>query len=616
MEKWFCGFRTVNQNNKKFPKPLNSKLILDSNNPLWLCGEWKDKELNQITLGETSLITIGTCLVSKEKLINSFKVAINEKNFDQIIKQPGSYNLIIQDDTKTIVYTDIANARPIFFTNYEGATFYSSSAISLKELINSSVDENWIASALVGRTGIKLLQGHSPFKNIEILPPGHLLYLTTESKQVKQYWSPNQEYRDFNDISNELRNQILKAVEGRIDLYGSISSDLSGGLDSTSLTILGAKKLHKEDKKIRSVSIQSVTDLEDYKWAKYVSTLYKNIELNTIKGANVPGIYSHLKSLPLIDLPDPIMMDVGRINYLTRYIRNIGAQLHINGIGGEIFSSPLSYLADLLKHNKIREFFQHSVIKAKLHNCAPSVLILSALMLRFSSYKTWWKKQAKTLYSSKRKKTYIGRERQPYIRDLLGYDYPLKSSSWHTEKCIFLAINTCNELSNNEKKLSNTPGQEHFFALIQELGIISFVYRKIAEANGINIDSPYLDNSIIDTCFSSKPEDNTNLFQYKPLLSKALENDICNDFLSRKSKSEYTNDHLLNIKQNLNDTKMRLKNSVLADMDLVDISEVFNFLEEVEMGLSFNNRNIRQTIAVETWLQNLDKNSTSYWVWS
>ena len=83
------------------------------------------------------------------------------------------------------------------------------------------------------------------FEEIVKLPPAHSLTLTTGGVQISQYWSPRNapEIRLSSDadFTDQMRHLFQQSVECRLRSAFPIGSHLSGGLDSSAVSIVAAR---------------------------------------------------------------------------------------------------------------------------------------------------------------------------------------------------------------------------------------------------------------------------------------------------------------------------------------------------------------------------------------
>jgi asparagine synthase (glutamine-hydrolysing) len=98
------------------------------------------------------------------------------------------------------------------------------------------------------------------FEGIEVLPPGHWMKVSASGIEVRRYWHPMDapaiRYRNDDDYIEDFRERFDRAVGARLAGDGDVASQLSGGLDSSSVTATAARLLAPEGRQV--VSFTSV----------------------------------------------------------------------------------------------------------------------------------------------------------------------------------------------------------------------------------------------------------------------------------------------------------------------------------------------------------------------
>lgn len=90
------------------------------------------------------------------------------------------------------------------------------------------------------------------FAAIRRLPPAHQLVATEQGLRITRYWEPPAQveylrYRDPQEYVDHFRQLLTEAVRDRLRT-DRIGSDLSGGLDSTTVTVVAHQLLHAQGK--------------------------------------------------------------------------------------------------------------------------------------------------------------------------------------------------------------------------------------------------------------------------------------------------------------------------------------------------------------------------------
>jgi asparagine synthase (glutamine-hydrolysing) len=615
MKRWFCGFSSVENNSlAALPKPLDGEMLWQGTSPFWVCGNWAKQQIITLSEGSVQLAIVGTCLEPHESLIELFYNTVRSHDYSRLMKLPGNYNLIVKDDAETYVFTDVAGLRPVFYTVYDSVVVYSSLAIPLQQLIKAEVDLSWLATYLVFLTRPNEVQNRSPFCNVQSIPPGHYLQISAGKPTCKRYWKPPEKYISFSEAAEQLREQLITAVEGRVRLYGSISSDLSGGFDSTSLALLAAKSLEKQGQKLHTITFKSVAaaESEDVRWAENALGFYRNIAATMIEGDEIPAEYSNLESTPLTDAPNPAIVAIAKFNYEMELIRSKGSQLHMSGEGGDaVLLAPDSYLIDLLKRIRLGTFLQHTYGQSRLTYLSPLVLISSVVKLSLTSYQHWLLQQAKELATRE-----ISNQQLVYqetVSNMFSWDFVPYVASWYTNNLVDSVVGELKRWATVATPFANCPWKNQYMAEICLTGSATVIQQQLAENFDVNLEFPYLDSLVIDACLSAKPEERTTPFTYKPLLSNALQKDLPKSVFTRITKGDYTTDELTGFRQYRAGVKELFQTSLLADIGLIDIENFRANIERFAMGIYINSINLNQTMAVELWLRSLVNSGNSFW---
>jgi asparagine synthase (glutamine-hydrolysing) len=86
--------------------------------------------------------------------------------------------------------------------------------------------------------------GPSLYQGIDALPPAHFLLVTASRMRLERYWAPEDvpalPERDQEALAQELRDALREAVRCRLGTSRSVGTDVSGGLDSSSVAATAA----------------------------------------------------------------------------------------------------------------------------------------------------------------------------------------------------------------------------------------------------------------------------------------------------------------------------------------------------------------------------------------
>ena len=150
---------------------------------------------------------------------------------------------------------DHVGERPLFFAHTEDFFALASMPKGLLALpqLSAGVCEDQVADWLIG---IPPKGRQSFFKGVEALPVGHLLRVTQDRLECRQYWHPSNakpvRYKRDEEYADALRELLDRATDVRLRSPRGIGSHLSGGLDSSSVTASAALLLEQRGQGLTS----------------------------------------------------------------------------------------------------------------------------------------------------------------------------------------------------------------------------------------------------------------------------------------------------------------------------------------------------------------------------
>jgi asparagine synthase (glutamine-hydrolysing) len=607
---WFCGFSTV-KDFTGFPQPVMGRNIWEASTPLWVCGFWQESQLIQVTEGHVRLTLIGNCLASHEKIVIAFRNAVLKGDYNELTTLGGSYNTIIHDEVGIHIFTDIAGLKPVYYALYKNYIVYSSCSIALNELTGAKVSHNWLATNLIFPGIRDLVRSQSPFEGVKSVPPGHVLQIFRENLICKKYWTEPHGNEDFLEVAQKLRERLINAVEARACLYKSITSDLSGGLDSTSLSLLAARKLATQERKLHTITVKNTSsnDNEDFTWAQHAISFYSNIHPIIIDNYEFSSPFSDLEKIPLIDEPSEVVISISKFRRMMEIVREQNSRLHLNGEGGDaVLSGSKTYLIDLFRRAQFKTFIKHAYGWAKLFRCSPVSIINGTIKFSSISYRNWLSQQAKRLIEQTEGKNSI-------LEIFLGWSSPAKGINLYTKEALYLVASELSKYATVATSFSGGQGQHCSICDIHRIADRARGLQQIAEEYEVNLEFPYLDPLVVDACLQTKLEERTTPFRYKPLLYEALHNDLPNSVLNRTNKVSYIADIYTGIKKNLDNLNELFINSKLSNIGLINRQEIDSTLMKLSIGLPSNFEQFCTIVTTELWLRKvLEDNYNNFWV--
>jgi asparagine synthase (glutamine-hydrolysing) len=255
-------------------------------------------------------------------------------------KLRGMFAFALYDTVKGAVYLvrDTTGIKPLYYFINEGQLAFASEIKAFKVAgLNNNIDERWPVWLLAFGN---IPEPYTTLKDTFNLPKGHYLcWNKNGTYAINKYSGPDPEHfiTDVAVACQGIREHLQKAVTRQLIADAPIGVFLSGGVDSSLITLLAKSQLQH----LRTVSI-----FFDEK--KYDERPYQDAILNEIKGNN----YKHLvkqqdfeKFFPQI-MSSMDMPTTDGINswFISKYAHDAGLKAVLSGIGAdELFGGYPSF---------------------------------------------------------------------------------------------------------------------------------------------------------------------------------------------------------------------------------------------------------------------------------
>ena len=210
------------------------------------------------------------------------------------------------------------------------------------------------------------------FETFKKLPPAHTLTVSNSKMEERCYWrledAPKVKVLNAEAYAKKLRELLEEAVYKRMRSDYPITSHLSGGLDSSSIAVLAARKLKEKGEKLLAFNWLHEPgegdDPEHYEWA------------NSKMIAEAKGIDHHYVSLASEDIykymseRDIAYGETATFWYeypVREATQKRGSRTILSGWGGDESATyhGQSFYADLLMHGKFSRLFKELIVRAK-----------------------------------------------------------------------------------------------------------------------------------------------------------------------------------------------------------------------------------------------------------
>ncbi|PYS74616.1 MAG: hypothetical protein DMF69_01365 [Acidobacteria bacterium] len=270
----------------------------------------------------------------------------------------GDYAFAIWDERQQSLFCarDHIGTRPFYYCLTPELFVFSS---DLKDLlgvpgVSNQLDEDYVLSSLADKRFYR--KDRTYFTAVKRLPPGHTLTVQPQTERLEQYWFPEKSkevsYFKDEDYAAAAREILDRAVADRLRTTEAVGVHLSGGLDSSAVTVLTARERKR----------QGLTPPTVFSWQpqpptgpiprehSQIDAICSQEDLTPLFcSMNADDIFAILKKDPTLD---PIHITMQVETTIQRRAAQYGVRRMLSGWGGdEVLSfNGRGYYAELLLH--------------------------------------------------------------------------------------------------------------------------------------------------------------------------------------------------------------------------------------------------------------------------
>lgn len=503
----------------------------------------------------------------------------------------GDFAFVIWDERskKLFCARDHIGVKPFYYFLSENAFYFASEIKALLQLkdIPIKINEKKIADYLMLIFEDREI---TFYENIFRLPAAHRFEIHPDKHYLKQYWSLDPEFRVILDsdekYANAFKQLFTESVKCRLRSEFPIGSDLSGGLDSSSISCVTQKFLSKENKTLKTFSLV-YPGFSNCDESQFIDIVSKNCQVKSyrVTATNID---------PFKEIEDPIWPNdeptsapnMHRYFQLCKKVNEKGVKILLSGFDGDsTLGSPGNYFIHLFKKYQLRTFFKEIFAYSNIRDINPCKLIFYNVgSLAPDFLKNIWKFFSKKTYDDYREMNAIKIMEKKFItqNDVLDREKRYESQCEKKSEGLF---------------------EWHYYHLIS--GIFQHeleMFDQFAAACSIEMRYPFFDIRLLQFSlglpFEQKMKDGQNRIVMRRAMknilpdeirwrhSKSISDDVLNEefirFGHEKIENMLNNDHVLidhyiNIElleKLYNESKINLKNG--SPFKLVTVMLVYN----------------------------------------
>lgn len=576
------------------PGPVPHQVIPHASGRPWLVGSWAAGELTLITAGQRRLAFAGYARPDVARVTRALGHAGTPHDLDAIARDvPGSYHLLATMDGVTRSQGTVSTARQVFTTRLAGLTVAADSPVALTALTGARLDVDALALRLLAPAVPWPASQRPVWAGLTELPVGCWLRVDAagEGRPVR-WWRPPDADVPLADAAGGIQAALLDAVEVRAGGRGTVSADLSGGLDSTSLCFVAAGFAgHLVTYHWQPMDAANDDTLWADRAAGYLTAgRHRSVSIDFLPRFD-DGPADGGEALDDVEGPPPWNRGRAHKAAVARAVAAEGSALHLIGLGGdELFGALPAYLWSLVRKHPVSSL--RSVRRSQLRNRWRLSGMVRGLADR-TSFAGWLEQIAERITAT-----------APGPCDAaFGWTAEPRMPLWATGEA-------CEAVRRELRAAAATaPGpldpDRVRHQVVDSVAVSGRAVRQLRWALarfGVDWEAPFLDDQVIEAALAVRVEDRVISGAYKPVLTAAMRGVVPGPVLDRRSKGEFSAEAYAGLHRSRPALLEQCEDLQLARLGLVDAGALRDALlrpgPETRHLIPFES-----TLSCETWLR-------------
>ena len=578
------------------PRPAGSRMLRSRYVAVWLLGAWPDDQVHVLNGPDWWCVVLGEVTCGHTELARQARRFASRLEVEPLIDRGGNSHVVWADARRTIVTGDVAGTRLVFHAVHDGAAHFAPSSYVLADLLGTGVDQGWLGLRLSCPDVIPL-STRSAHERVAVVPPTRMLVLRPSHAPTTMGRPPRNAALSLAAGGNRLY-EALRAEVGA-PLTGLVTSDLSGGLDSSSVAALAARAVPLIGLTLDAAQVGN----EDLAHATRIAATQPMLrhEVRRIPKTVLP--YTDLDRVPYTDEPWSDAVLYARTRWWQQQLMDLGSSVHLTGDGGDaVLSGSPAYLADLVRD--VPRLVREARAWAQLRTSAALPIVVAAARLARTSERSALRRLVRELRT--------GRSSHQGAAGRLRW-FGAPDAAWLTTEGRRAAAE-CVPLPDDRAGDEGPIGDRIAGNAVLTFGRDHRIDLEIAQAHGLRQVAPFVTDRVVRACLSVPVCERTSAFIAKPLLRAALSQHVPALVLDRSTKGDYTALHYAGLSRNAGDLRALFTSSRLVASGLVEHQHAATVLDRAICGADVRLAGINDLIATEVWLRSEEVRSRISWI--
>ncbi|MGW7517810.1 asparagine synthase-related protein [Streptomyces sp. NPDC054796] len=545
------------------------------------------------------LVTAGHCLATDAER-HSALAAGCRGDLRPALLLSGCHLTVVIAEGEVRVAGDGAGVIPLYWLEDERGLWWATAATPLAALADAAPDLSWLLGGLA-LDGVDFRMRGAPFTKLRRVPPGSALVWRGRAAPAVVSVLNESPALSRRAGAAQFREVFSTAVARRTRGAQRVTTDLSGGVDSSSVTSLAAR-----EQRVLAVTYTDArtADDDDVLYARRLAREVEGITHRVIKGGQVAaGHFAGLEdpaAVPATDLPS---LSIGVLPVLAARLAPVaeyGSTAHLTGRGGDnVLLSASSHRVDQLLAGQRLQAVARAADFARTVRIAPWRAWRQLAGAAFTSYPRALGRLADQLGSA------LPAAWRPGPETDLGWCGTTAAARWLTPAGRRAVAELVGSGAAHAAGWAR-PAELHDRLALEWMAAEHATFDALARQRwGVPIHAPFLDTAVVETCFAIPPYERVQPGVYKPLARAALSGLVPDWLLSRQTKTLFTTSVFDGLAANAPALRRILAGSRLAQAGLLDAARAARDLEAAVAGAPAPLGALHALLVSELWLARL-----------
>ncbi|MFF5131082.1 asparagine synthase-related protein [Streptomyces syringium] len=576
---------------------------------IWAVGHEPEEVRTACAPDGTGLVTVGGCLATAQELQEA-RAAGERGDVAGAMRMPGSFLTVVRDRDGVRVAGDRAGVVTVYWLPQGDGVLWATAAAPLAALTGARAQLSLLLGAFA-LTGVDGLAGHSLFHGVRRVPPGHVLLLPDHG--------PAHTVPAFEDSRpvppgegiERLRDAVQTAVGRRARAAMRLSADLSGGIDSSSITCLAAG--HRPLLAVTYTDAHLADD-DDPRYARRIADAVAGIRHQVVDGgAAGVGHFDGLEDVRGLPWTDTPSFTLGLLAIKDAQFVPVvahGSDAHLTGRGGDdVLDAVRSHPVDLYRAGHRVEALRRAAGYARVKRSG--VHRMWGELLRTA--RVGYPQALAALAASLARPPAAVRPYGPAPWEAMRWCSATAALPWLTRGGR-RALSVLVETRAAQADPHVTPARLHERLGLELMADGHATFDTIARTRwNVPLHAPFLDTTVVDSALAIPPGDRVRPGTYKALARPVFDGLVPGFVLYRPTKTTFATSVYAGLRRNAPVLRGVIGGSALAGAGLIDASRALADLERAVNGLPAPLAGLHALVVTELWLAGLDTAHHTWW---